>query len=138
MTTIIAGPCVIESAELLDTVAQKLLYINKTYGTDIIFKASFDKANRTSITSFRGPGIDRGLQMLADIKSKYGLRILTDIHESWQAQPVGEVCDVIQIPAFLCRQTDLIVAAAKTGAIVNIKKIADGLGVSLGELFEGI
>ena len=77
MTTIIAGPCVIESAELLDTVAQNLLYINKTYGTDIIFKASFDKANRTSITSFRGPGIDRGLQMLADIKSKYGLRIFT-------------------------------------------------------------
>jgi 2-dehydro-3-deoxyphosphooctonate aldolase (KDO 8-P synthase) len=122
MTTIIAGPCVIESAELLDTVAQKLLSINKTYRTDIIFKASFDKANRTSITSFRGPGIDRGLQMLADIKSKYGLRILTDIHESWQAKPVGEVCDVIQIPAFLCRQTDLIVAAAKTGAVVNIKK----------------
>ena len=122
MTTIIAGPCVIESAELLDTVAQELVSINKTHGTDIIFKASFDKANRTSITSFRGPGIDRGLQMLADIKSKYGLRILTDIHESWQAKPVGEVCDVIQIPAFLCRQTDLIVAAAKTGAVVNIKK----------------
>ena len=110
-TTIIAGPCVIESAELLDTVAEKLLEINKQLGTDIIFKASFDKANRTSITSFRGPGIDRGLQMLADVKQKYGLRILTDIHESWQAKPVGEVCDVIQIPAFLCRQTDLIVAA---------------------------
>jgi 2-dehydro-3-deoxyphosphooctonate aldolase (KDO 8-P synthase) len=121
-TTIIAGPCVIESAELLDTVAQKLLEINKQLGTDIIFKASFDKANRTSITSFRGPGIDRGLQMLDDVKQKYGLRILTDIHESWQAKPVGEVCDVIQIPAFLCRQTDLIVAAAKTGAVVNIKK----------------
>ena len=122
MTTIIAGPCVIESAELLDTVAQKLLDINKRLGTNIIFKASFDKANRTSITSFRGPGIDRGLQMLNDVKQKYGLRILTDIHESWQAKPVGEVCDVIQIPAFLCRQTDLIVAAAKTGAVVNIKK----------------
>ena len=122
MTTIIAGPCVIESAELLDTVAQKLLEINKRLGTNIIFKASFDKANRTSITSFRGPGIDRGLQMLNDVKQKYGLRILTDIHESWQAKPVGEVCDVIQIPAFLCRQTDLIVAAAKTGAVVNIKK----------------
>ena len=122
MATIIAGPCVIESAELLDTVAQKLVEINKLLGTDIIFKASFDKANRTSITSFRGPGIDRGLQMLADVKSKYGLRILTDIHESWQAKPVGEVCDVIQIPAFPCRQTDLIVAAAKTGAVVNIKK----------------
>ena len=122
MTTIIAGPCVIESAELLDTVAKKLVEINKQLGTDIIFKASFDKANRTSITSFRGPGIDRGLQMLSDIKSKYNLRILTDIHESWQAKPVGEVCDVIQIPAFLCRQTDLIVSAAKTGAVVNIKK----------------
>ena len=122
MTNIIAGPCVIESAELLDTVAQKLVAINKALGTNIIFKASFDKANLTSITSFRGPGIDRGLQMLADVKSKYGLRILTDIHESWQAKPVGEVCDVIQIPAFLCRQTDLIVAAAKTGCVVNIKK----------------
>ena len=122
MTTIIAGPCVIESAELLDTVAEKLVEINKQLGTDIIFKASFDKANRTLITSFRGPGIDRGLQMLSDIKSKYNLRILTDIHESWQAKPVGEVCDVIQIPAFLCRQTDLIVSAAKTGAVVNIKK----------------
>ena len=121
-TTIIAGPCVIESAELLDTVACKLVEINKKHGTDIIFKASFDKANRTSIRSFRGPGLERGLQMLADIKSKYGLRILTDIHESYQAEAAGEVCDVIQIPAFLCRQTDLLVAAAKTGSIVNIKK----------------
>ena len=121
-TTIIAGPCVIESAELLDTVACKLVEINKKHGTDIIFKASFDKANRTSIRSFRGPGLERGLQMLADIKSKYGLRILTDIHESYQAEVAGEVCDVLQIPAFLCRQTDLLVAAAKTGSIVNIKK----------------
>ena len=120
--TIIAGPCVIESAELLDTVARKLVEINKKQGTDIIFKASFDKANRTSIRSFRGPGLERGLQMLQDVKSKYGLRILTDIHEAWQAQPAGEVCDVLQIPAFLCRQTDLLVAAAKTGRIVNIKK----------------
>lgn len=118
----IAGPCVIESAELLDTVAQELVRINDKLGTDIIFKASFDKANRTSIHSFRGPGMDKGLQMLADIKSKYGLRLLTDIHESWQAKPVGEVVDVIQIPAFLCRQTDLLVAAAKTGKTVNIKK----------------
>ena len=118
----IAGPCVIESAELLDTVARKLVEINKKQGTDIIFKASFDKANRTSIRSFRGPGLERGLQMLADIKVRYGLQILTDIHESWQAKPVGEVCDVIQIPAFLCRQTDLLVAAAKTGRTVNIKK----------------
>ena len=120
--TIIAGPCVIESAELLDTVARKLVEINEKQGTDIIFKASFDKANRTSIRSFRGPGLERGLQMLADVKSKYELRILTDIHESWQAQPAGEVCDILQIPAFLCRQTDLLVAAAKTGCIVNIKK----------------
>ena len=93
--TIIAGPCVIESAELLDTVARKLVEINAKHGTDIIFKASFDKANRTSIRSFRGPGLERGLQMLADIKSKFGLRILTDIHESFQAAAVGEVCDVI-------------------------------------------
>ena len=118
----IAGPCVIESAELLDVVAAKLVDINKRLGTDIIFKASFDKANRTSIRSFRGPGIDKGLQMLSDVKSKYGLKILTDIHEAWQAEPTGEVCDVIQIPAFLCRQTDLLVAAAKTGRTVNIKK----------------
>ena len=121
-TTIIAGPCVIESAELLDIVARKLLDINAKHGTDIIFKASFDKANRTSIHSFRGPGLERGLEMLGDIKQRYGLRILTDIHEAWQAQPVGEVCDVLQIPAFLCRQTDLLVAAARTGRTVNIKK----------------
>ncbi len=120
--TIIAGPCVIESAGLLDTVANELVRINAKLGTDIIFKASFDKANRTSIHSFRGPGLEKGLQMLADVKQKYGLRLLTDIHESWQAAPVGEVCDVIQIPAFLCRQTDLLVAAAKTGRTVNIKK----------------
>ncbi len=120
--TIIAGPCVIESAELLDTVARKLVEINEKHGTNIIFKASFDKANRTSIRSFRGPGLERGLQLLSDIKSKYGLRILTDIHETWQAKPAGEVCDVLQIPAFLCRQTDLLVAAAQTGCIVNIKK----------------
>lgn len=120
--TIIAGPCVIESAELLDIVAQELVRINGALGTDIIFKASFDKANRTSIRSFRGPGLERGLQMLSDVKSKYGLRLLTDIHESCQAEPVGQVCDIIQIPAFLCRQTDLLVAAAKTGRTVNIKK----------------
>jgi 2-dehydro-3-deoxyphosphooctonate aldolase (KDO 8-P synthase) len=120
--TIIAGPCVIESAELLDTVARKLVEINAKLGTDIIFKASFDKANRTSIHSFRGPGLEHGLAMLNDIKTKYGLRVLTDIHESWQAQPVGEVCDVLQIPAFLCRQTDLLVAAAKTERTLNIKK----------------
>ena len=118
----IAGPCVIESQALLDTVATELVANNKALGTDIIFKASFDKANRTSIHSFRGPGLEKGLQMLADVKAKYQLRITTDIHESWQAQPAGEVCDVLQIPAFLCRQTDLLVAAAKTGRVVNIKK----------------
>lgn len=118
----IAGPCVIENAELLDTVACELIRINSNLGTDIIFKASFDKANRTSIRSFRGPGIERGLQMLADIKERYGLRIITDIHEAWQAEAAGNVCDVLQIPAFLCRQTDLLVAAAKTGCTVNIKK----------------
>lgn len=118
----IAGPCVIESQECLEEVAQELVRINQNLGTDIIFKASFDKANRTSIHSYRGPGLEKGLQMLASIKEKYGLRLLTDIHESYQAAPVGEVVDVLQIPAFLCRQTDLLVAAAKTGKIVNIKK----------------
>ena len=118
----IAGPCVIESAGLLETVAQKLVEINAHLGIDIIFKASFDKANRTSIHSFRGPGMEKGLQMLQDIKDKYGLRALTDIHESYQAGPVGQVVDVIQIPAFLCRQTDLLIAAAKTGKTINIKK----------------
>lgn len=118
----IAGPCVIESQELLNTVAEEIVRINAKLGTDIIFKASFDKANRTSIHSFRGPGLDKGLQMLADIKERYGLRVLTDIHESYQAEPASEVCDVLQIPAFLCRQTDLLVAAAKTGKTVNIKK----------------
>ena len=120
--TFIAGPCVIESAELLDIVAAKLVEINQKQGTDIIFKASFDKANRTSLHSFRGPGIDRGLQMLSDVKDKYGLQLLTDIHEAWQAKAAGEVVDVLQIPAFLCRQTDLLLAAAKTGRTVNIKK----------------
>lgn len=119
---LIAGPCVIEDAALLDCVAQRLTDINRRLGTDIIFKASFDKANRTSGSSYRGVGMERGLQMLADVKSKWGLRILTDIHESMQAAPVAEVADVLQIPAFLCRQTDLVVAAAQTGRIVNIKK----------------
>lgn len=118
----IAGPCVIESAELLDAVAERLAAINRSLGTQIIFKASFDKANRTSVSSFRGPGIERGLRMLSDVRAKWGLRLLTDIHESWQAAPVGEVVDVIQIPAFLCRQTDLVVAAARTGKTVNVKK----------------
>jgi 2-dehydro-3-deoxyphosphooctonate aldolase (KDO 8-P synthase) len=118
----IAGPCVIESAEVLETVAEELVRLNQKYHIDIIFKSSFDKANRTSIRSYRGPGLEKGLQMLADIHSKYQLRTLTDIHESYQAKPAGEVVDVLQIPAFLCRQTDLLVVAAKTGKIVNIKK----------------
>ena len=122
MPTIIAGPCVIESEVLLQTVAEEITRLNSLYDIDIIFKASFDKANRTSITSYRGPGLERGLQMLADIKSAYGLRILTDIHESYQATPAAEVADVLQIPAFLCRQTDLLTAAARTGRIINIKK----------------
>ena len=112
----------IESQECLDTVAQELVRLNARYGLEIIFKASFDKANRTSITSYRGPRMEKGLQMLADVKAKYGLQLLTDIHEAYQAAPVAEVVDVLQIPAFLCRQTDLLVAAAKTGKRVNIKK----------------
>ncbi len=119
---IIAGPCVIESMEVLEVVAEKLVQLKEQYGLDIIFKSSFDKANRTSISSYRGPGLEKGMQMLADIKEKYRLRILTDIHESYQAPVAGEIADVLQIPAFLCRQTDLLVAAARTGRIVNIKK----------------
>ncbi len=119
---IIAGPCVIESQECLNEVAEELVRLNKKYGLDIIFKSSFDKANRTSIKSYRGPGLEKGLTMLNDIREKYGLKLLTDIHESYQAAPAGEVVDVLQIPAFLCRQTDLLVSAAKTGKVVNIKK----------------
>ena len=122
MKKFVAGPCVIESAELLDTVAARLVEINNKLGTDIIFKASFDKANRTSLSSYRGVGLDRGLQMLSDVKSKWGLKLCTDIHEAWQGAPAGAVIDVIQIPAFVCRQTDLLVAAAKPGRTVNIKK----------------
>ena len=118
----IAGPCVIESAEILDIVAKELVRLNDKFGLDIIFKSSFDKANRTSIHSFRGPGLEKGLQMLADVKSKYGLRLLTDIRGVYQADPAGEIVDVLQIPAFLCRQTDLLLAASKTGKVVNIKK----------------
>ncbi len=122
MKRFVAGPCVIESAELLDRVAETLVGINERLGVDIIFKASFDKANRTSLSSYRGVGLDKGLQMMDDVKRKWGLKLCTDIHEAWQAAPAGEVIDVLQIPAFLCRQTDLLVAAAATGRIVNIKK----------------
>lgn len=118
----IAGPCVIESKEILDEIALELVRLNEKYNLNIIFKSSFDKANRTSIFSDRGPGLEKGLRMLNDVKLKYGLSLLTDIHESYQAKPVGEIVDVIQIPAFLCRQTDLLVAAARTNKIVNIKK----------------
>lgn len=118
----ITGPCVIESAELLDTVAAEIKRLSDLTGRTFYFKASFDKANRTSIHSFRGPGLERGLQMLADVREKYHLLLLTDIHESWQAKAAGEVVDVLQIPAFLCRQTDLLVEAARTGRTVNIKK----------------
>lgn len=127
----IAGPCVIENAEVLDTVAERIVGINNSLGTEIIFKASFDKANRTSISSYRGVGIERGLQMLADVKSKWGLKLITDIHEAWQADIAGQVVDVLQIPAFLCRQTDLLVAAAKTGKVVNIKKAQFLSGVDM-------
>ena len=118
----IAGPCVIESADLLDEVACELVRIKQKFNIEIYFKASFDKANRTSVHSYRGPGLEKGLQMLGEVREKHGLKLLTDIHESFQAAPVGEVVDVLQIPAFLCRQTDLLVAAARTGKIVNIKK----------------
>lgn len=118
----LAGPCVIENAELLDIVAQRLVEIREKLQVEIYFKASFDKANRTSLSSFRGPGLEKGLQMLADIKARYQLPLTTDIHESTQAEAVGQVVDVLQIPAFLCRQTDLLVAAAKTGKVVNVKK----------------
>ena len=120
--TIIAGPCVIEPNDVLDEVARHIAELNTTLGTDIVLKASFDKANRTSIHSYRGVGMVRGLQMLADMKSRYNLRITTDIHEAWQAEPVGEIVDVVQIPALLSRQTDIITAAARHAAVVNIKK----------------
>ena len=112
----------IESAALLDEVAGELVRLKQIFDIEIYFKASFDKANRTSVHSFRGPGLQKGLEMLGDVREKYGLQLLTDIHESCQAAPAGEVVDVIQIPAFLCRQTDLLLAAARTGKVVNIKK----------------
>ena len=119
---LIAGPCVIESRELIMKVAESLRKFNEMSGVEFYFKSSFDKANRTSISSFRGPGLERGCEILAEVKEKFGYKILTDIHESYQAEPVARVADVLQIPAFLCRQTDLLVAAASTQAVVNIKK----------------
>lgn len=120
--TVIAGPCTLESLELGLEVGKRAKELCRACGMNYIFKASFDKANRTSISSPRGPGIDRGLQWLAEIKSQLDVPVLTDIHEPWQAQRAAEVVDVLQIPAFLCRQTDLLTAAAKTGRVINVKK----------------
>ncbi|MFM9073172.1 MAG: 3-deoxy-8-phosphooctulonate synthase, partial [Cyanobium sp.] len=124
--TLIAGPCVIESPELVFEVASQLQAIAERLGIDVIFKASFDKANRSSGASFRGPGLAEGLEVLAEVKRRHGLRLLTDIHESPQAEAVAPVVDVLQIPAFLCRQTDLLLAAAAavrgTDRVINVKK----------------
>lgn len=119
---LIAGPCVIESEENVITIAEKMKDIATKLDVDYYFKASFDKANRTCIDSYRGPGIDEGLRILKKVKDDFSLKVATDIHEPWQAQRVAEVCDLIQIPAFLCRQTDLLTAAAKTGKLINVKK----------------
>ena len=116
------GMNVLESRELAFEVAEKYVDVCTRLGIPYVFKASFDKANRSSVNSFRGPGLDKGLQILADIKSKYGVPIISDVHEPGQAAPAAEVCDIIQLPAFLSRQTDLVVAMAKTGAVINIKK----------------
>lgn len=120
--TLIAGPCVIENENLIMQTAEALQKITTKLDIDFFFKSSFDKANRTSIHSFRGPGLKEGLRILKKVKDTYGLRIVTDIHETYQAMEVSETADIIQIPAFLCRQTDLLTAAAKTGKIINVKK----------------
>lgn len=119
---IIAGPCVIENIELLREVAQELVRIRDTYRVETYFKASFDKANRTSLSSFRGPGIEQGIAMLESIRQEFGLPITTDFHTPEQIIEYGQRVDIVQIPAFLCRQTDMLIAAGKTGKIVNIKK----------------
>lgn len=120
--TILAGPCVIETYDILEKTAEELKKITQKLDINFVFKASFDKANRSSIDSYRGPGIEKGLEMLAKIKAGFDVPIVTDIHTPEQAKIAAEVADILQIPAFLCRQTDLLVAAAKTGKIVNIKK----------------
>lgn len=120
--TILAGPCVIESQDVLNKTAEGLKNITQKLDINFVFKSSFDKANRSSINSFRGPGIEKGLEMLAKVKKDFDLPIVTDIHTIEQAKLAAEVADILQIPAFLCRQTDLLIAAAKTGKIVNIKK----------------
>lgn len=122
MFKLIAGPCVIESEEMVMSIAEKMKSITDKLGISYTFKASFDKANRTSINGKRGPGIEEGLRILEKVKTTFDLPVATDIHEPWQAEPVGKICDIVQIPAFLCRQTDLLVAAAKTGKCINIKK----------------
>jgi len=122
MFTLIAGPCVIESEENVMQIAKELKKITDDLGIEYYFKASFDKANRTSIYSYRGPGLTEGLKILKKVKDTCGLRIVTDIHEHCQAEPASKVADILQIPAFLCRQTDLLVAAAKTGKTINVKK----------------
>lgn len=122
MFKFIAGPCVIENEELVMNVANEIKKITDELRIEYYFKASFDKANRTSINSFRGPGLEEGIKILKKVKEKYGLKIVTDIHEPYQAEPVSQVADILQIPAFLCRQTDLLVAAAKTGKVINVKK----------------
>lgn len=122
MFRLIAGPCVIESEEMVMSIAEKMKSITERLGIPYTFKASFDKANRTSINGKRGPGIEEGLRILEKVKTTFDLPVATDIHEPWQAEPVGKICDIVQIPAFLCRQTDLLVAAAKTGKCINIKK----------------
>ena len=120
--TFIAGPCVIESRKMALDLAARLVDLSCKLNVKYIFKASFDKANRTSVDSFRGPGIDEGLDILAEIRSKFGIPVTTDVHEPWQCARVAAVCDILQIPAFLARQTDLVVAAGETGAVVNVKK----------------
>ncbi len=117
-----AGPCVIESEEMVVSVARELKRIASSHGVPLIFKASFDKANRSSIESFRGPGLDKGLAALAAVKEATGLPVITDVHETWQVEPVSKVVDVLQVPAFLCRQTDLLLACGQSGAAVNVKK----------------
>ena len=119
---LIGGPCVIENQDSLDIVAETVGNVCQNLGIDYYFKASFDKANRTSINSYRGPGIKKGAEMLLKVKRKYGLKIATDIHEPWQAKEISSVADMIQIPAFLCRQTDLLIAAGNTGKMINVKK----------------
>lgn len=119
---VIAGPCVVESLDIMTEIAEVLVSLKAKYNIPIIFKASFDKANRTSIDSYRGPGLEKGLELLSIIKHKYKIPVTTDIHESNQAELLAEVVDVIQIPAFLARQTDLLLAAGRTNKIVNIKK----------------